>query len=199
MIRSILVAVILLSMPLIAQAQKSSSNPGVDHRVSVSTGIGFASSVGTGTVDTSGFLWQLDGQYRATDNISAGINMQVVPFEIFPFGVKYDATVFTFAFDGRYHFDVLHSQSNDILSKLTPYAGLGMGLWHVGGDLGNFGTVEFNDNAFLFSMIFGIEYDLNEHVALTSDMRFNILGGTAPQIDDHFNYTWQIAGVRYRF
>ena len=99
----------------------------------------------------------------------------------------------------RYHFNFLHSQSNSVISKLTPYAGLGMGLWHVGGDLGNFGTVDFSDNAFLFSMIFGIEYDLSEHVALTSDMRFNILGGTAPQIDDHFNYTWQIAGVRYRF
>ncbi len=198
MIRSLLVALILIGMPLIAQAQKAGSNPGVDHRLSVSTGVGFASSVGTGSVDTSGFLWQFDGQYRATDNISAGFFMQVIPFEIFPRGVSFDATVFTFAGDARYHLNVLHSQSNGFLSKLTPYAGLGMGLWHVGGSVANT-PLDFTDNAFLFSMLVGIEYDLNEHIALTSDMRFNILGGTAPQIDDHFNYTWQLVGVRYRF
>lgn len=204
MIRTILVALILATVPLLAQAQTSKS-PGAEHKWSVGTGIGFVSSVGSGSNSQSGFLWQLDGQYRLTDAFSAGLFLQVAPISgvnFGTFGTQGGGTLVSFAGDARYHFD-LSSQSNDVVRKLTPYAGLGMGFTHFGF------TQPFlqDQTAFLFSMIFGIEYDLNEHIALTSDMRFNILGGTSaipvtafytiPQ--DHFYYSWQVAGIRYRF
>jgi opacity protein-like surface antigen len=184
MIRSLLLVLILVAAPVLAQAQEGS--PGAEHKWSVGTGLGFAASIGSGPLSQSGFNWQLDGQYRITDSISAGIWMQVVPVTL--------ATVFAMAGDARYHFGFLRGNSNEFVSKLTPYAGAGMGLWHIGADVGN-----LSDNAFLFSMIAGMEYDLTDHFALTSDMRFNILGGTAPAINDSFYFSWQIIGARYRF
>lgn len=184
MIRSILLSVVILAAPFFAQAQEGS--PAAEHKWSVGTGIGFASSIGSGPLSQSGFNWQLDGQYRITPSISAGVWMQVVPVT--------GATVFSMSGQGLYHFGFLRDSSNEFASKLTPYAGIGIGLWHLGLDVG-----ALSDNAFLFQMIGGIEYELTERVGLTSEMRFNILGGTAPAVDDSFYFSWQLIGARYRF
>jgi len=193
-IRSIVVALILVLSaavsPIVAHAQAGS--PGADHRWSVGTGIGFASSIGGGGPSIlgfrfpsqSGFLWQLDGQFRIMDPISVGLFMQVVPVT--------GGTVFSFAADGRYHFGFLHEQSNEILSRLTPYAGFGFGLAHFGADF-----VNVSANGALFSFIFGIEYDVTDHIAITSDMRFNAVAGN--DSGDSFYYSWQLVGARYRF
>jgi opacity protein-like surface antigen len=172
-IRSLLIILAIITAPLLAVAQshEKASNPGADHPFSISTGIGFASSVFTLT----GFNWQLDAQYRLNDNVSVGGWMQVVSVP--------GAAIFSMTGDTRYHFDFLHSKGDGFLSKLTPYAGAGMGFSTAGGF-----------SAFLFSMIGGLEYDLNERLALTSDMRFNILSGP-----DSFNFSWQMIGARYRF
>jgi len=183
-IRSLFLVLILVTAPIVAQAQ--SGSPGAERKWSVSSGIGFASSIGPGAFSQSGFNWQLDGQYRVTDSVSVGVFMQVVPVTL--------ASVFSFGGNANYSFDFLHGNSNDFVSKLTPYAGAGMGLFHIGADVGN-----FSDNAFLFAMIGGIEYDLNEQIALTSEMRFNILGGTSPAFNDSFYYSWQLIGARFRF
>jgi opacity protein-like surface antigen len=180
-IRSVLLALIVVLAPLAAQAQ--GSNPGAEHKWSVGTGIGFGSSIGSGPFSQSGFLWQLDGQYRVTDPLSVGLYLQVVPVD--------GGTIFTFAADGRYHFD-LSSQSNDFVSRLSPYLGFGFGLAHAGSDFSN-----ASDNGALFAFIAGIEYDINDHVALASDMRFNLVAGN--DTNDTFFYTWQIVGARYRF
>jgi hypothetical protein len=197
-IRSIVVALVLVTAPILVHAQEGS--PGAERKWSVSTGIGFASSIGAFSTPSpfffpffrpavispsqSGFLWQLDGQYRVTPEISVGGFLQVAPFT--------GGTLFSIAADGRYHFGFLRSQSNEFLSKLTPYAGVGFGLGHVGSDFG-----DVSDNAALFSFIAGIEYDVTDQVALTSDMRFNVLAGEL--FGDSFYYSWQIVGARLRF
>jgi hypothetical protein len=191
-IRSILASLILVIAPSLALAQ--SGNPGAEHKWSVGTGIGFASSIGE-PVSQSGFLWQLDGQYRITDAFSAGLFMQVIPVT--------GATIFSLAADSRYHFDFLHSQSNEFLSKLTPYAGFGFGLYHASYDFpwwtGRWWWwgQDVSDNGALFSFIVGLEYDITDHVALTSDMRFNVIAGN--DSPDSFYYSWQLIGARYRF
>jgi len=181
-IRSIVIALMLVIAPIAAQAQ--SGNPGADHKWSVGTGIGFASSIGVNRFSQSGFLWQLDGQYRLTDAFSIGGFMQVAPVT--------GGTVFSIAADGRYHFGFLRSQSNDFFNKLTPYVGFGFGLAHFGSDFSF-----YSDNGALFSFIAGMEYDLTDHVALTSDMRFNAIAGNSS--GDSFYYSWQLIGARYRF
>lgn len=166
MIRNAFLILILVTAPALAQAQEKASNPGAKKKLSVSTGIGFAADIYTQT----GFNWQLDAQYRLADSVSIGGFMQVVPVG--------GGTLFNMAGDVRHHF--LGS------SKLTPYVGAGMGFSHIGGLVGT---------GFLFSFITGLEYDLDERVAVTSDMRFNLTSLTG----DTFHFTWQMFGVRYRF
>ena len=174
MIRSLLLVLALVSAPLLAQAQ--ADTPAAEHKLSVSTGLGFMSSIGSGSFSQSAFLWQADFQYFLTEAISAGAFMQVAPAD--------GLTIFNFAADARYHFKAA--------DKLNPYAGFGFGLAHAGADVGNASA-----NGALFSFIAGIEYDLMEQVALTSDMRFNLVAGDS--FADTFLFTWQIVGARFRF
>lgn len=182
MIRAILLALVLTFASLPASAQLG--DPATARRWSVGTGLGFAADIGTGSFTTSEFNWQIDGQYRLTDPLSVGAYLQVIPTD--------GGTIVNFAADSRYHFDVLRRGSNEDVRNLTPYLGLGMGLAHAGVDVGN-----LSDNAFLIAFIAGLEYDLSEHVALTSDMRFNVLAGEL--FGDGFMYTWQVVGARLRF
>ena len=181
-IRLIVLSLLLLCVPVFAQAEEGGVDS--DHKWSVSTGFGFGSSIGPECCTESGFNWQLGAQYRLMENVSVGGSMQVVPFT--------GGSVFTMGGDARYHLTQLESNSNQILSKLRPYVGLGMGLYHEGLDN------DVSDNAFMFSMIAGLEYGLTEKISLTSDMRFNILGGLDTR-DDHFFFTWQMVGARYHF
>jgi len=68
--------------------------------------------------------------------------------------------------------------------------GVGIGYSHFDRSNG------FNEDNLLIPVIVGAEYDVNDHVALTSDMRFNV---AATSDVNKFFYTWQILGVRYRF
>ena len=174
MIRSLFAALILVASPLAAHAE---AMPAAEaHPFSVSTGLGFMSSIGSGSFSTSGFLWQADAQYFFTPNVAGGVFMQVVPFD--------GGTIFNLALDGRYYFPVA--------DKLAAYGGVGFGLAHVGSDFGG-----FSDNGALFSFIVGAEYDIMEQVALTSDMRFNAIAGNSST--DSFLFSWQIIGARFRF
>lgn len=191
MIRSILLTLILVTLPVFAHAQEGT--PGAEHKWSVGTGLGFASSIGAGRLSQSGFNWQLDGQYRITDSFSAGMMMQVIPVT--------GATVFSMTWDGRYHLGMLTDNSNDIVSKIVPFAGAGIGFTHVGFTSAP-GVPSVGANAFLFSMILGTDYNFTEHIAATSEMRFNITGGfptVAGVAQEHFYFSWQIVGIRYRF
>ncbi len=170
MIRTILIILVFVTAPVLAQAQQAKKAD--DHKFSIGTGLGFASSVGP----ASGFNWQLDAMYKLNDKVSVGSWMQVVPVT----GV----TLFSMTGEARYHFNIMRDNKNDFLGKLTPYAGAGMGFSTAGG----FGS------GFLFSMIGGVEYDINEQMALTTEMRLNVTS-----LADTFYFSWQLIGARYRF
>lgn len=176
---ALLVLLVLLAAPTLAAAQEGS--PGAAKKWSASTGIGFAADV----VTQSGFLWQVDAQYRMQPSFSLGATMQVIPVT--------GGTAFNLTGDARYHFGVLRTNSNEVVKKLTPYVGVGMGLGHLGPD----SSAIPGQQTFLLSLIAGLEYDLTNEVALTSDMRFNI--ATIDLFGDNFQFSWQMVGVRYRF
>jgi opacity protein-like surface antigen len=172
MIRHALVILAILLSPMALHAQESS---GDENRLSVGGGIGFASSIG----NTSAFLLQLDMLYRVTDHLSFGPMFQVAPQS---FG-----SIISMSLDSKYGFDLSHLD-DDLLSKLTPYLGAGLGFTHFTGGPG--------DTGFLISLITGLEYDVSDQVALTSEMRFNIVPG---DYFDTFYFSWQMVGVRIRF
>jgi len=173
-IRTALAVLALLAVPLAATAQQAQKP---DHPLSVGTGIGFVAS-------ETAFLFQLDANYKLTDSFSVGPFFQVAPYDL--------STLISLAIDGRYHVNFLHSQKDQILNKVTPYVGLGAGFTHLSIDNSSFG-----ESAFLISILMGLEYDITEHIAFTSDMRFNIAAGDL--FGDSFYYSWQILGARYRF
>ncbi|MDG2051095.1 MAG: outer membrane beta-barrel protein [Myxococcota bacterium] len=184
-----LLALILISAPLAALAQDDTkgSNPGAEHKLSIGTGIGFATPIAhIGNNGQTGFEWQLDVMYRITDSIAVGAWMQVIPVNNF--------VGFSLAGEARYHFNFLQSRKG-FLGKLTPYAGGGIGLYHVGGRTG-----ASSYDGFLFTFPVGIEFDLTEHIALTNEMRFNFMAGANKAgLSDTFYYSWQMLGARYRF
>ena len=49
----------------------------------------------------------------------------------------------------------------------------------------------------LLNLGFGIAYNVSEQIGFQSAMQFNIIPGGAA--GEKFYYTWQIAGLRYRF
>ena len=194
MIRTMLLALILISAPLAALAQDDTkgSNPGAEHKLSIGTGIGFATPIAhiNPPVDNgqTGFEWQLDIMYRITKSIAVGAWMQVVPVNNF--------VGFSLTGEARYHFNFLQSRKG-FLGKLTPYVGGGIGLYHVGGRTG-----ASSYDGLLFSFPVGIEFDLTERIALTNEMRFNFMAAAnkpGTGLSDTFYYSWQMLGARFRF
>ena len=190
MIRTMLLALILISAPLAALAQDDTkgSNPGAEHKLSIGTGIGFATPIAHSTVldrGQTGFEWQLV-MYRITKAIAVGAWMQVVPVNNF--------VGFSLTGEARYHFNFLQSRKG-FLGKLTPYVGGGIGLYHVGGPSGF-----FSYDGLLFSFPVGIEFDLTDRIALTNEMRFNFMAAANKAgLSDTFYYSWQMIGARFRF
>ena len=59
-----------------------------------------------------------------------------------------------------------------------------------------------DDTAFLLSPGFGVDFRINEHVSVGSQMLFNIIPTGIHDdtpIDDQFYYSWEVIGLRYRF
>jgi opacity protein-like surface antigen len=91
----------------------------------------------------------------------------------------------------RYHFDVFESRK---WSALRPYLQGGVGLNYLDPNTDISGE-ESTD--FLMNMGLGLDYALNEHVSLASDMMFNLV----PQrgAGNTFYWSWQFLGARYKF
>ena len=192
MMRTMILVLALISAPFVSFAEDGdpSSNPGAENKLSIGTGIGFATPIAHNNATNNGetgFEWQLDIMYRLTDSLSVGAWMQVVPVNNF--------VGFSLTGEARYHFNFLQGRKG-ILGKLTPYAGGGIGLYHVGGP-----SSAFSYDGFLMSFPVGIEFDLSDHIALTNEMRFNFMAGANKLglYSDTFYYSWQMLGVRYRF
>jgi len=154
-----------------AQSSDKSGNKG---RISVAGGMGFASSID----DKSAFLMQFDMNYFLTDDFSIGPMLQVAPHD--------RGSIVSMSLDGKYGFD-LSRMKNDSARLITPYIGAGLGFTHF--------TRGPGDTSFLLSLITGIEVEMTDNIALTSDMRFNF----PVSLGDTFYFSWQMIGARVRF
>jgi hypothetical protein len=176
MLRSIILAVAVLLAPtaLLAKEPAGSSKPVREaHKLSVAGGIGFLADVNSAG-GKSQFLMQFDALYSLTNNIAIG--------SVFQVGPAGNSSTIALTAEGRFYFPL--GDGDGIIGKIAPYAGLGLG----------FRSYTSDTTDFLFPMILGVEYDLMEHLSLTSDMRFNITSGR-----DRFYYSWQLVGARFRF
>jgi hypothetical protein len=80
------------------------------------------------------------------------------------------------------------------LDRFLPYGFVGMGFAYIEDDNRR------NSNSaagFLINFGFGLEYQVSERFFVGSQMMFNFL--PAEVLDEHFFYSWQIAGARFAF
>ena len=62
--------------------------------------------------------------------------------------------------------------------------------------------VNDDDTQFLLSPGFGVDFRINEHLSVGSQMLFNIIPAAIhdhTRIDDQFYYSWEVVGLRLRF
>ena len=89
----------------------------------------------------------------------------------------------------RYHFDVFEGAK---LSKLRPFLQGGMGLTYYDDD-----ELDDDDTGFLMNMGMGVEYAVDEHVGIGSNIMFNVVPTFRPS--QAFYWSWQFLSLRYRF
>ena len=172
MLRAAVLAVVLLATPLAANA-----NPGSNSVTgwSIDAGVGFFAGPGQ-------FLVQLDAPYRMSKLISLGPTFQL--------GVGSNRTTVNTTLDVRFHIPLFENTNNAFFGNLTPYIGLGAGYSFYGR------SGRSNESNLVIPLIMGAEYELAENIALTSDMRFDIV---ATSDFNKFLYTWKMIGFRFRF
>ena len=178
MIRAGLAMAVLLSTSIViagpqlahAQSKRNVEDP---TGWSVSGGIGANASPGQ-------FLFQLDAPYRFSKLLSIGPTFQV--------GAGNNITTVSLSADGKVHLDLFKNASGGF-QNFTPYAGIGIGFTH-------YSAGGFNETNFLLPIIMGLEFDLTERIALTNEMRFNVV---PPSDAETFYWSWQLIGARYRF
>jgi hypothetical protein len=169
-----------LFVPLMAHAQEEPDDATAEHEGwSLSGGIGF-----TATPET--FLMQFAAPYDFGNGVSLGPQLQI--------GVTSRRTLVESALDLRYSFDLFSPEGGDP-SAFRPFVNGGLGLAYLKREFNN--RSDRDDVAFLIELGVGIEYSINERVSLESAMQFNILPGEL--LGDHFYYSWQLVGVRYKF
>ncbi len=178
MIRPGLLPAVLLTCLSLALAGPALSN----EKRKVRDPSGWSAGGGIGAIASPGqFLLQLDAPYRFSRLLSVGPTFQL--------GAGSGLTTVSMSLDGKVHLDVFGRMDNAFFANLTPYAGIGAGFTH-------YSASPFKETNFLIPVLFGFEFDLTENVALTNDMRFNIV---ATSDVDKFYWSWQLIGVRYRF
>ena len=164
-------ALALLTTAATAHAQEDDGQSTREKRGwSLGAGIGFLADVNTAGGPTQ-FLMQFDALYNVSNKFAMGATFQVGPAG--------GSSTIALSFDGRFYLG-----KGD--GPLTPYVGAGIGFRDNTGATGG--------ADFLFPILFGVEIDVTDALAVTSDMRLNITSG-----DDNFYYSWQILGARLRF
>ena len=165
---------VILVTPLASHAQPSVSAADANRGWAFEAGLGF-------TAGPSSFLMQFEAPYRFGSQISLGPQLQI--------GVSDSVTLVAASANARLSFD-LSGSSNEALKKIKPFVNGGLGLAFV--------DRKFVDEVgFLIGLGFGVAYDITERVGVQSAMQFNIIPGGAA--GEKFYYTWQLAGIRYRF
>jgi opacity protein-like surface antigen len=173
--------VVVSFAPTAAGAQESERARRESNQISISGGVGFLESIDT-TGGGAQFLLQFDGLYHFTRNFAAGVTLQAGPSS--------RSSTVAMSFDARFFFA---REDDEGLGRLVPYVGAGIGFRSYTDDTSRPFVIPGSTD-FLFSPTIGLEYDLTDHVSLTSDMRFNVTSGF-----DNFYYSWQLLGVRFRF
>ena len=151
--------------------------------LSVHMGLGF-------TAGPSAFLLGFEADYLVFEQVSLGGLVQLA--------LDDDYTIVSPVAYGRYWVDL--GQYDAELDPLVPYLQTGLGFTWWERDL-RFGRDD-DDTAFLINFGFGAEYRFTPHLALGSQMLFNFIPTEIfddRAYDDHFYYSWEVLGLRYRF
>ena len=138
------------------------------------------------------FLISLKADYRLKGDGLAG-RISIGP--VMDFGVEDDFLLFLFYGNTKIHWglDELIGDS-EMAKRIEIFGQMGFGLAHIEIDT-PFG--DFDDQGVLWNFGGGIDYHINDRIALTSNMRFNILG---PDLfPDDFTFSWEMIGAKYKF
>lgn len=172
---------------LVALPASAQSNTGKDRRgFSLGGGIGFVAS-------PDAFELGFEAPYHFDDHFSLGPVLQL--------GLDGNFLLVLASANARYGWRMsqIAGTSDDWAKRLKLYGQGGLGVSHLSIDIPSVipGGGSIGDTAFLVNFGFGLEYDLNSKIALTSNMLFNFHVGDL--FADNFTYSWQMLGARYRF
>ncbi|MDJ0853230.1 MAG: outer membrane beta-barrel protein [Myxococcota bacterium] len=167
---------------LVLSSAGASAQTREDDRWSLSTGIGF-------TADPDAFLLGFEGDYRVYRGLSLGAELQL--------GLDDDFTIVSPTARARYTFDLSGVTRSEFFYRLRPYLQTGLGFTYIEADVPDFPGVDDDDTGLLVNFGFGAEYALTRSLSLNSKMLFNFLPGDV--FGESFYYSWEVAGLRYRF
>ena len=171
---TLLILLVILVTPLASSAQPAVDAAATERGWSFEGGLGFTSGPDT-------FLMQFEAPYHYSSNITIGPQLQI--------GVSDATTLVTMSANTRLSFD-LSSVADENLHNLEPFVNGGIGFAFVD-------RKKVDEVGFLMNLGFGLAYNFSTQVAAQSAMQFNIIPGGAA--GEKFFYTWQMAGIRYRF
>ena len=171
---TVLTLLVMLVTPLASIAQPAVEAAATERGWSFESGLGFTSGPST-------FLMQFAAPYHYSSNITIGPQLQV--------GVSDATTLVAMSADARLSFDMSNVADKN-LRNLEPFVNGGIGFAFVD-------RKAVDEVGFLMQLGFGLAYNISTQVAAQSAMQFNIIPGGAA--GEKFYYSWQIAGIRYRF
>src|SRR5262245_2516093 len=186
----VLAIAVLLAGPVVAQSNDYDDRDGGgagfrdEGTFSLKAGLGFTSSP---TSLALGF----EGEYRGMEPVSVGLLTEV--------GIDDDVTIVSPQLFARWWPDRGEMIDPDV-AFLEPYAHLGIGFSWWDADV--YKGVDDDDTQFLLSPGFGLDFRINEHIAVGTQMLFNVIPTGIHDdtpIDDQFYYSWEVVGVRFRF
>lgn len=149
-------------------------------RFSIRTGLGF-------TADPEDFLLGFEGDYAFTDQLSAGVLLEL--------GLDDDRTIVSPVVYGRFRTDL--GGIDEALEPVEPYLQLGLGLTHWDVDRPGPASGSTDDTEFLLNPGVGVEYRFTDHVSAGTHMMFNVIPDEI--FDERFYFSWEIVTLRYRF
>ena len=185
----VLAIALLLAGPVVAESNDYDRDGGGagfrdEGTFSLKPGIGF-------TLGPDTFLLGFEGDYRIIEPVSVGLLTEVA--------LDDDVTIVSPQIFARYWPDLGEMIDPDV-AFIEPYLHLGMGFSWWDADV--YKHVDDDDTQFLVSPGFGVDFRINEHVSVGSQMLFNVIPTGIHDdtpIDDEFYYSWQVVGLRLRF
>ena len=184
----------LLAAPAAAQSKKYGTTDDYNRQggggyrdegtFSLKPGLGF-------TASPTSLLLGFEGDYRIAEPFSMGLLTEV--------GIDDDFTIVSPQIFARWWPDLGDLIDPDV-AFIEPYAHLGLGFsWW---DADHYKGVNDDDTQFLLSPGFGVDFRINKHISVGSQMLFNVIPAAIQdntRIDDQFYYSWEVIGLRYRF